>query len=130
MVVGDDVLDVPHCELSDTGKTVENQIQVMSTLYSGIHIDKYIIMPNHVHIIVLIDGENGTSRTPSPTANAVVPRFISTMKRYTNKICGASMWQRSYHDHIIRNETEYKNIWEYIDTNLLKWELDEYYNPR
>ncbi|VFU17923.1 transposase (fragment) [anaerobic digester metagenome] len=35
--------------------------------------------------------------------------------------------QRSYHDHIIRNEKEYKQIWEYIDTNPLKWEEDKYY---
>ena len=38
------------------------------------------------------------------------------------------IWQRSYHDHIIRGENDYQKIWEYIDTNPLKWELDCFYN--
>lgn len=37
------------------------------------------------------------------------------------------VWQRSYHDHIIRNETDYLNIWEYINSNALKWHNDKYY---
>ncbi len=37
------------------------------------------------------------------------------------------IWQRSYHDHIIRNETDYRMIWEYIDTNPVKWALDRYF---
>ena len=40
------------------------------------------------------------------------------------------IWQRSYHDHIIRDEKDYHKIWEYIDTNPLKWELDCFYNNK
>ena len=144
------VPNAPYCLLSEIGKIVETQIKTMANFYTNTHIDKYIIMPNHIHLIISIDCQNkmyeipangmanrtlnglseaptnGTLRTPSP-ANAVIPRFISTLKRYTNKMCGASIWQRSYHDIIIRNEAAYQKIWEYIDTNPLKWKSDRFY---
>jgi REP element-mobilizing transposase RayT len=68
----------------------------------------------------------GTSRTPSPT-NAIIPALISTFKRFTSRQAGHRLWQRSYHDHIIRGEADYRKIWQYIDTNPQKWELDRYY---
>ena len=40
------------------------------------------------------------------------------------------IWQRSFHDHIIRDKYDYDKIWEYIDTNVLKWELDCFYNDK
>ncbi len=47
------------------------------------------------------------------------------LKHY--KTIGTSIWQRSYYDHVIRNEKDYEKIWEYIDTNVLKWKNDCYY---
>ncbi len=124
--VGDGVLDVPIIKLSDYGIIAKKQIEEMKSIYTYLDIDKYTIMPNHIHLIITIDGVNGTSRTPSPT-NAIIPKFVSTLKRMSNKKIGFSVWQRSYHDHIIRNEHEYQKIWQYIDTNPIKWELDKYY---
>ena len=49
------------------------------------------------------------------------------MKRFTNKRCGAALWQRSFHEHVIRGEEDYRQIWEYIDTNPAKWTEDRYY---
>ena len=43
-------------------------------------------------------------------------------------VVGESIWQKSYYDHIIRNEKDYLRIWQYIDENILKWSLDKYYN--
>ena len=40
---------------------------------------------------------------------------------------GWKLWQRSYFDHIIRNEEDYLRIWQYIDTNPAQWAEDEYY---
>ena len=130
-IVGDGVLDVPSCELSDAGKAVEAQIQAMNALYANMQVTKYVIMPNHIHMIVFITGDggpDGSSRTPTPT-NAALPKYVSTLKRYTNRTCGASLWQRSYHDHIIRNETDYQSIWQYIDENPAKWREDRYFVP-
>lgn len=60
--------------------------------------------------------------------NAAIPSFVSTLKRLTNKQIGENIWQRSYHEHIIRDEKDYLNIWEYINSNALKWQDDKYYN--
>jgi len=131
------VLDTPKSELSNIGEIAEKHIISISKTYENISIDNYVIMPNHIHMIIIINGENGTSRviengtsrTPSPTmaVNAVIPRVISTYKRFTNKECGFGIWQRSYHDHIIRNEQEYIKIREYINTNPYKWDSDCYF---
>lgn len=82
-------------------------------------------MPNHVHLIVVIseDALHGSSRTPTPT-NMMIPGYISTLKRMCNKDLGKNIWQRSFHDHIIRDEYDYRKIWEYVDSNAQKWNED------
>ena len=126
--VGDGVLDVPQNTLSQYGEIAEKYINQINEFYKHIFVDKYVIMPNHIHLILLItDVEFGTSRTPSPT-NSEISKFVSTFIRFCNRKYGGNIWQRSFHDHIIRGESDYKKIWEYIDTNVLKWEKDCFYN--
>lgn len=124
-VVGGGTLDAPKNILTDMGKTVEKYI------CSGNHIDhvtveKYVIMPNHVHLLLTVDMADGTSRAPSPT-NAVIPHFMSTIKRFCHRDIGQKIFQRSYHDHVIRDRQDYLKIWEYIDNNPKQWELDCFY---
>ena len=91
--------------------------------------DKYVVMPNHIHLIIAIRNdvvENGMSRTPSPT-NAIIPHVISTFKRFCNKEIGKKIFQRSFHDHIIRNSDDYDKISKYIYENPLIWEKDCFY---
>ncbi len=86
-------------------------------------------MPNHLHILIRIDtGLEGSSGTPTPT-NSKIAAYVSTLKRMTNKQIGSNIWQRSYYDHIIRNEEDYINHLQYIDENPRKWLIgkDEYY---
>ena len=49
------------------------------------------------------------------------------MKEAVTKSVGFPIWQKSYHDHIIRDEADYRRIWEYIDNNPAKWREDCYY---
>ena len=71
---------------------------------------------------------NGRSGAPAPTpANARVPRYVSTLKRFVNKECKCDIWQRSYYDHIIRNEADYLEKSDYIINNPAKWAEDEYF---
>ena len=65
---------------------------------------------------------------PAPT-NAVIPRLVSTLKRFSNKRCGTALWQRGYYEHVIRGEADYREVWEYIDENPAKWAEDDYYPP-
>ena len=92
--------------------------------------DKYVIMPNHIHMILTVDetASGGTSKAPSPT-NARIPNFISTLKRFCHRDIGQKIFQRSYHDHVIRNEADYLEVWRYIDSNPARWQDDCFYTP-
>lgn len=125
-IVGDGDHDVPKIELTESGKIVEKYI-ISSEKIDNIFIDRYVIMPNHIHLIVYVGEKSndagGTSRSPSPT-NAVIPHFVSTFKRFCNSEIGQNIFQRSYHDHIIRDEEDYYNISKYIIANPARWEKD------
>ena len=109
------------------GKVVEEQIRAVHSRYPAVNIDKYVIMPNHIHLLVLIcDGSGGAS--PSPTLFDVVRALKSLTTRIARPLLGDSvLWQRSYHEHVIRGEDDYRGIWEYIEENPAKWAEDRYY---
>ena len=128
--IADGAPDDPKLILSDFGIIIENEIQKMNDIYDNVNVNSYVIMPNHVHLMIIVSNTQtiGTSGAPSPT-NSVVARYVSTLKRFANKECGTELWQRSYYDHIIRNEEDYIYHLQYIDENPKKWLLgkDEYY---
>ena len=85
----------------------------------GISILKYVIMPDHVHLIVAINATENRSLAECEDDNRrfLLQSFVRSMKAYASKQCGFSPWQKSFHDRIIRNEREYQTIWRYIDEN-------------
>ena len=119
----------PRVCLSTYGKIVAENLERMNTLYAHIRIDRSVIMPNHVHLLIMISGAacGGTPRSPSPTTD--LTRFIAAFKKYTDRACGMELWQRSFHDHVIRNDEDYRLHWHYIDENPKKWIMgkDAYY---
>ena len=126
-IVGGGALDAPQVRLTKIGRIVQRHI-LSGNRIQGITVDKFVIMPNHVHIILLVDdtSKKGTSKAPSPT-NAVIPHFVSTLKRFCHRDAGISFFQRSYHDHVIRNKADYTKIWQYIDNNPISWQEDCFY---
>ena len=80
-------------------------------------VDKYVIMPDHVHLIITIKNaqENGGRMISAPTRG--IPTMIGQMKRAVTKTVGRPIWQKGYYDHVIRNEQDYLDIWDYIHTN-------------
>lgn len=109
-------------ELSDIGKTIDAEIGKMNGVYENVAVDKYCIMPDHIHIIVfIIPDESG--RTQFATT---LSRIIKQFKGSITKQIGRSIWQKSFYDRIIRNEKGYREVWQYIDENPLKWETDFY----
>ena len=120
-IVGGGAHDAPQIILSPEGKIVEKYI-VSTNNIDGLSVEKYVIMPNHIHMIIRIEGD-GSSRAPTPT-NAKIPHAISTLKRFCIREIGSEVFQRSYHDHIIRNMEDYLKIWNYIETNPIKWKED------
>ena len=126
-IVGDGALDVPQIDLSPIGEIVEKYIKSTNNI-KNITVDKYVIMPNHIHLLLLVKNDhiNGTSRVPSPTNN-IISHTVSTFKRFVNKEIGENIFQRSFHDHIIRDESDYLKIWNYIDSNPSKRNEDCFY---
>ena len=121
-----DALNAPRVKLTQYGEIVEKYI-ISTNNIKNVNVEKYVIMPNHIHMIIVVDN-NGTPKASSPT-NAVIPHVISTFKRFINREIGHPIFQRSYHDHIIRNEKDYTEIYQYIENNPARWAEDKYYQP-
>ncbi len=114
LIVGGDALIAPKVILSEYGQIAEKYIKNIPG------ITKYIIMPNHIHLLIEIDG---SMRASTPTISSLIRSF----KGLTTKEIGVPIFQRSFYDHIIRNEEDYLNVWEYINSNAQKWNQDKYY---
>jgi REP element-mobilizing transposase RayT len=126
-IVGGDVLDAPsRVKLSQYGQIANKYINKLNDFYDHITVTHYVIMPNHIHFILFVF-ENGASRTSPPTQHSMTSRFVSTFKRFCNKEYGHNIWQRSFHDHIIRDKKSYEKIAKYISENPLKWKYDCFY---
>lgn len=107
--------------LSKYGQIVDNVILDIPNYYENIFVDKYVIMPNHIHLIIFIKNQGRAMHAPT------ISKVIQQMKGIVTKQVGYLIWQKLYYDHVIRNEHDYQQIWQYIDNNPLKWELDKYY---
>jgi len=91
-------------------------------------VDHFVIMPNHIHLLLSIKN-NGTGN-PSPTVGTVIGWYKYSISKQANQALGTvgtAIFQRSYHDHIVRNKQDYAEIWKYIENNPQKWALDRYY---
>ena len=120
--VGRDAHIPPSTELSETGIAAEKYIQNINRVYANVSVEKYVIMPNHIHFLILIyDSDNGGMKASRPTLFTVIRSF----KTMVTKEIGHSIWQDSYYDKIINNENGYFESWRYIDENPLKWTLQK-----
>ena len=100
--------------LSEAGTIVENCIREIPQHYPCVRVEQYNVMPNHVHIILQIEEGN------------MVPlsKVVGQMKQTVSRALGGGIWQKSYHDHVIRGEKDYMKIWNYVAYNHLKWKED------
>lgn len=120
------LIDEPESifEPSGIGLITEKSIQDIEVYYPGVEVLDYVVMPNHVHILIsLIDVVNKVN------LSTIIGACKSTV---TRKIKIESpdivIWQKSFHDHIIRNERDYLVHGEYIQMNVQRWHNDEYFN--
>ena len=111
----------PH--LSQAGKVVEDAILQIHAHHPAVQLEKYAIMPNHVHLLLMIQREQGGRTLCAPTLSLV----IKQMKEAATKHLGHSIWQKSFHDHVIRTQQGFEMIWQYIATNPQNWHKDCFY---
>ena len=131
IAVGADSISA-RMKLNNAGQMIDKILRVTITEFSNIRMSMYVIMPNHILMIIEIARADMES---APTISVIVQSFkrnttikyIDGVKSGIYKPFNKNIWQRGYHDHIIRNEDEYLKIWQYIDENPFKWAEDKYY---
>ena len=109
--------------LSHYGTIVDEAIRKIPDNYPNTSLDQYVVMPNHVHLLLMIKPNlsNPQEKTPG------ISRIIQQLKGAITKQIGHCIWQKLFHDHIIRNDREYRKIWEYIQSNPAIWADDCFY---
>lgn len=110
--------------LSRCGQIADRVIHDISNHYPMISIDNYVVMPNHIHLLLQIHTNEDGQRVNAPKISTV----IQQMKGVITKQIGSSIWQKLFHDHVIRGDKEYEKIWRYIDMNPVKWTEDCVYS--
>jgi putative transposase len=137
-VIRDDVL------LSDLGRIAQSTWEKLPEYYDHVELDAFVAMPNHVHGIIVLEGEppnteandKRAGRGPAPTRRHALPEIVRAFKslssRAVNKLrrrTGVPLWQRNYYERVIRNEKEWDALRGYIFDNPANWAADAE-NPR
>jgi putative transposase len=126
--------------LNDLGKIADECWRAIPEHFPQVELGAHVVMPNHVHGIIVITGAVGARHAsplqnqspprgaPSGSLGAMVGSFKSAVTRHIGRDFNTTqIWQRSYHEHIIRDEREMNNIWRYIESNPSMWIEDEEY---
>jgi len=128
-----DIVD-GEIRLSRLGESVKMVWLDLTQHYRHVEIDEFVIMPNHIHIIIILH-EAGWKPAPTPNRHGV-PEIVRGFKTFsarhinqTRNTLGIPVWQRNYYEHVIRNDDELNQTREYITQNPLQWDLDEE-NPK
>ena len=108
----------PHdVTLSSTGKIVDTGIKNITHIYPMVSVEEYVIMPDHVHFLLLIHQNPEEAKIQTPTISRVVQQF----KGYVTKQIGKNIWQKLFYDHVIRSKEDYDEHLKYIYENPYKW---------
>ncbi len=108
--------------LNTLGKIAENDLLAIPQHFPSVRVDKYVIMPNHIHAIFVLE----PPKTSAPSLSTVINLYKSGVTRQIHQFLpDKKIWQQSFYDSIIRDEIAYLDIWSYIDGNPTKWQLDE-----
>ena len=117
--VGADIIRPQNVPLSAAGKIVEQAICQIPNHYENVSVDKYCIMPDHIHLILRMEADKSGRMISAPTVSTVV----GSMKRWVSRQIGRPIWQKSFYDHAIRNQQDYDEIRQYIENNPMKYYL-------
>ena len=117
-------------EYTYLGEIAEKQLFLLADRYPYLTIDQYVIMPNHIHTILILNGERAGA-CPRPTLTDIV----CTYKSLTTRECKKNgfrekLFQTSFYEHIIRSREDYEEIVKYIYENPIRWYYDELYTEK
>ena len=116
---------------NSTGQSVADAWEWLAERYTYVELDEYMVMPNHLHGILVISNDVKRGSQTAPTARKPLGRLVAAFKAVSTKQVniahgtpGQPLWQRNFYEHVIRNDEEMDRIREYIATNPMQWETD------
>ena len=113
----------PALPLSPAGKVVQTALSAIPERYPAYVMEHSVIMPNHVHLLLRIRADEDGRPMVAPTVSTVVAQ----MKGVVTKRLGRNIWQKGFHDHIVRTLEDFEEIRQYIENNPFKWAEDSLY---
>lgn len=106
-------------ELSLAGSLVKQCILEIPTHYPCVQVESYAVMPNHVHLLLnIVEGNTASLST-----------IIGQLKQRVSRLLGFNTWQKSFYDHVVRDESDFQRVWTYTTYNHLKWDKDCFFDP-
>ena len=112
---------------SGSGSLVVETWLSLPSIEPDLHLDAWVVMPNHLHGIVALHAVAGER---PHDLSAIVGRFKAVSARAINRRLGREgepLWHRSFYDHIIRNDADLDRVRAYIAANPARWEADRFY---
>ena len=119
--IPEDISSPEEVSLSPFGAIVATVIKQISIIYPSVSVPCYVIMPNHIHLLLQLN--QAPKGQPSPRLS----RIITQLKGTVTKRIGTSIWQKLYHDHVVRNQQDFDRIANYIFANPMRWKKDRFY---
>ena len=105
------IINPDFLPLNYAGKIVEKHLMLWQNTYSNVKLENFVIMPNHIHLIVsILENESESKKTD-------ISRMVAQFKGCVTKELGEAIWQKGYFDHIIANEKDFNNCFDYIEAN-------------
>ncbi|MBE6582507.1 MAG: transposase [Ruminococcaceae bacterium] len=115
-------------EYTKYGQIAEEQLLLLEKRYPYLKIDRYVIMPNHIHAVLIL-GNRTAGASPRPTVEDIVCAYKSLTTRECKKFgLTNNLFQTSFYEHVIRDQKDYEKIVKYIHENPARWYFDELYS--
>jgi len=121
--------------LNENGKIVDACLIWLNTKFTYLDVELYCIMPNHIHLLLKINddpGRGGSRTAPTEEKRKSLSRIVGVFKTVSTKQInnrlrsrGIQFWQRSFYDHVIRNEKDHQLTFDYILSNPENWAKDD-----
>lgn len=117
-------IDQGNMILNNSGRVAQKVWERAPLLYKNVDIDEFVVMPNHIHGIVIIKPQEQAEGLHY-SLSQIVGSYKNVVSKTLRAILNEFSWQPSFYDHVIRKDESLDKIREYICNNPLKWELDK-----
>ena len=115
--------DAKKIVLSKIGVIAVEKINELSSHHAGVEVLEYVVMPNHIHMLISLQRQEKTS-----TLSTIIGAYKSGVSRLARQTFpGLELWQGSFLDHVIRDEYDLLTHSEYIRMNVDRWQKDKYF---